>query len=69
MQAVIKKFPLAQFFWEYWVESLVSRDGLFLGFALGAALASVFHVSSFEGGAGYFAISIRYWLQLSSRQS
>lgn len=32
--------------------------GLFLGFALGAALASVFHVSSFEGGAGYFAISI-----------
>jgi hypothetical protein len=58
MQAVIKKFPLAQFFWEYWVESLVSRDGLFLGFALGAALASVFHVSSFEGGAGYFAISI-----------
>jgi hypothetical protein len=32
--------------------------GLFLGFALGAMLAKVMHVSSFEGGAGYFAISI-----------
>ena len=32
--------------------------GLFLGFALGAILARVMHVSSFEGGAGYFAISI-----------
>src|SRR5262249_48283544 len=32
--------------------------GLFLGFALGAILAKVMHVSSFEGGAGYFAILI-----------
>ena len=32
--------------------------GLFLGFALGAILARVMHISSFEGGAGYFAISI-----------
>ena len=32
--------------------------GLFLGFALGAGLAAVFHVSSFEGGAGYFAAAI-----------
>jgi hypothetical protein len=32
--------------------------GLFLGFALGAALAAAFHVSSFEGGAGYFAVAI-----------
>jgi hypothetical protein len=32
--------------------------GLFLGFALGAALASAFHVSSFEGEAGYFAVAI-----------
>src|SRR5438128_10404895 len=32
--------------------------GLFLGFALGAILAKVMHISSFEGGAGYFAISI-----------
>ena len=32
--------------------------GLFLGFALGAMLAKILHVSSFEGGAGYFAISI-----------
>jgi hypothetical protein len=32
--------------------------GLFLGFALGAALVRVFHISSFEGGAGYFAILI-----------
>jgi hypothetical protein len=32
--------------------------GLFLGFALGAALAAAFHVSSFEGEAGYFAVAI-----------
>lgn len=32
--------------------------GLFLGFALGAILARVMHISSFEGGSGYFAISI-----------
>ncbi len=29
--------------------------GLFLGFALCAALAAMFHVSTFEGEAGYFA--------------
>jgi len=32
--------------------------GLFLGFALGSALAAAFHVSTFEGGAGYFAAAI-----------
>jgi len=32
--------------------------GLFLGFALGAILARVLNISSFEGGAGYFAILI-----------
>ena len=32
--------------------------GLFLGFALGAILARVLHISSFEGGAGYFAVAI-----------
>jgi len=32
--------------------------GLFLGFAIGAALAAAFHVSTFEGEAGYFAIAI-----------
>src|SRR6266513_4773251 len=32
--------------------------GLFLGFALGAALAAAFHVSTFEGEAGYFAVMI-----------
>ena len=32
--------------------------GLFLGFALGAALAAAFHVSTFEGEAGYFAVVI-----------
>ena len=32
--------------------------GLFLGFALGAALAAAFHVSTFEGEAGYFAAAI-----------
>jgi len=30
----------------------------FLGFALGAALAAAFHVSIFEGEAGYFAVAI-----------
>lgn len=33
-------------------------SGLFLGFALGAILARVLHISSFEGGAGYFAVVI-----------
>ncbi|HXO94781.1 MAG TPA: hypothetical protein VN825_11630 [Candidatus Acidoferrum sp.] len=32
--------------------------GLFLGFALGAILARVLHISSFEGGGGYFAVAI-----------
>jgi len=32
--------------------------GLFLGFALGGALAAAFHVSTFEGEAGYFAVAI-----------
>ena len=32
--------------------------GLFLGFAVGVTLAKVLHVSSFEGGAGYFAVAI-----------
>jgi len=32
--------------------------GLFLGFGLGAALAAAFHVSTFEGEAGYFAAAI-----------
>src|SRR5213594_4868825 len=32
--------------------------GLFLGFALGSALAAAFHVSTFEGEAGYFAVFI-----------
>jgi cytochrome c biogenesis factor len=32
--------------------------GLFLGFALGAMMAKLMHISSFEGGSGYFAIAI-----------
>jgi hypothetical protein len=32
--------------------------GLFLGFALGTGLATAFHVSTFEGEAGYFAAAI-----------
>jgi len=32
--------------------------GLFLGFLLGGALAAAFHVSTFEGEAGYFAAAI-----------
>jgi hypothetical protein len=37
---------------------LVWGPGLFLGFALGAALAAAFHVSTFEGEACYFAVTI-----------
>jgi hypothetical protein len=32
--------------------------GLLLGFAVGSGLAAAFHVSTFEGGAGYFAVLI-----------
>jgi hypothetical protein len=32
--------------------------GLFLGFLLGGVLAAAFHVSTFEGEAGYFAVAI-----------
>ncbi len=32
--------------------------GLFLGFLLGGALAAAFHISTFEGEAGYFAAAI-----------
>src|SRR5207237_6069887 len=39
-------------------ELSVFAAGLFLGFALGAILAKVLHISSFEGGAGYFAILV-----------
>src|SRR6266487_2043324 len=44
--------------------------GLFLGFALGSGLAAAFHVSTFEGEAGYFAVAIAllvlYWRGVSS---
>jgi hypothetical protein len=34
--------------------------GVFLGFALGAILAGALHISSFEGGAGYFAVAVAF---------
>jgi hypothetical protein len=37
---------------------MVWGPGLFNGFALGAALAAAFHVSTFEGEPGYFAVAI-----------
>jgi hypothetical protein len=43
--------------------------GLFLGFAFGAILAKVLHISSFEGGAGYFAVVIALLVTVLVRQS
>jgi hypothetical protein len=41
------------------IAGIVSIEaGLLLGFALGVALAAAFHVSTFEGKAGYFAVAI-----------
>jgi hypothetical protein len=58
MQATPKKLSISAILLGILGGIIGLAAGLFLGFALGAILARVMHVSSFEGGAGYFAISI-----------
>jgi hypothetical protein len=58
LQPATKKLPVSAVFFGILGGIIGVGAGLFLGFALGSALATAFHVSAFEGGAGYFAISI-----------
>jgi hypothetical protein len=58
VQSATKKLSVSAFLFGILAGIIGIAGGLFLGFALGAALASAFHISSFEGGAGYFAVSI-----------
>ncbi|HEU5246233.1 MAG TPA: hypothetical protein VFU09_04005, partial [Candidatus Udaeobacter sp.] len=58
MQPAIKKLSLSAILFGIIAGIIGVAAGLFLGFALGAALAAAFHVSTFEGGAGYFAAAI-----------
>jgi hypothetical protein len=53
-----KKLPVSAILFGILTGIIGIGAGLFLGFALGAALAAAFHVSTFEGGAGYFAAAI-----------
>jgi hypothetical protein len=58
MQAATKKLSVSAILFGILAGIIGIAAGLFLGFALGAALAAAFHVSGFEGGAGYFAAAI-----------
>ena len=58
VQPATKKLSLSAILFGILAGIIGIAAGLFLGFALGAALAAAFHVSSFEGGAGYFAAAI-----------
>jgi hypothetical protein len=58
VQAPTKKLSVSAILFGILAGIVGIAAGLFLGFALGAALAAAFHVSSFEGGAGYFAVAI-----------
>jgi hypothetical protein len=58
LQPAAKKLSVSAILFGIFAGILGIGGGLFLGFALGAALASAFHVSGFEGGAGYFAAAI-----------
>src|SRR5215813_6148389 len=58
MQAAPKKLSVSAILLGILGGMIGLAAGLFLGFALGAILARVMHISSFEGGSGYFAISI-----------
>jgi hypothetical protein len=58
VQPAIKKFSFGAIVFGILAGVIGIGAGLFLGFALGAALAAAFHVSTFEGGAGYFAAAI-----------
>jgi hypothetical protein len=58
LQAATKKLSVSAILFGILAGIIGIGAGLFLGFALGSALAAALHVSAFEGGAGYFAISI-----------
>src|SRR5437868_14946927 len=58
VQPAKKKLPVSAILFGILAGIIGIAAGLFLGFALGAALAAAFHVSTFEGGAGYFAAAI-----------
>lgn len=58
MQSATKKFSVSAILFGILAGIIDIAAGLFLGFALGAALAAAFHVSTFEGEAGYFAAAI-----------
>jgi hypothetical protein len=58
VQPAIKKLPVSALLFGIIAGIIGITAGLFLGFALSAALAAAFHVSTFEGEAGYFATAI-----------
>ena len=58
VQATAKKLSVSAILFGIIAGIIGIAAGLILGFALGAALAAAFHVSSFEGEAGYFAAFI-----------
>ena len=58
MQAATKKLSFSAILFGILGGIIGLVAGLFLGFALGSALAAAFHVSTFEGEAGYFAAAI-----------
>jgi hypothetical protein len=53
-----KKLPVSAILFGILGAIIGLAGGLFLGFLLGGALAAAFHVSTFEGEAGYFAAAI-----------
>jgi hypothetical protein len=55
MQAATRKLSVSVILFGILAGIVGLAAGLFLGFLLGGALAAAFHVSTFEGGAGYFA--------------
>ena len=58
MQPATKKLSVSAILFGILAGIIGITAGLFLGFALGAALGAAFHVSTFEGEAGYFAAAI-----------
>lgn len=58
MQPATKKLSVTAILFGIGAGIIGIAGGLLLGFALGAGLAAAFHVSSFEGEAGYFTAAI-----------
>jgi hypothetical protein len=58
VQPATKKLSVSAILFGILAGILGLAAGLFLGFLLGGALAAALHVSTFEGGAGYFAAAI-----------